>query len=441
MKKILNILLRESFISLSNNRGFALVMVLMLLASLAALGVWGTRATLIDSRITQNYKENIRALYIAEAGVARAVNQLSSVSGGFNSILVGNDGISGTTDDGILSFGPSVSFGEGIYSVRITDNNDGDGNLFNDSDNRIIVISTGSINGAVKEVQASVRNNSTPLFNMAVFGDDGMELKSNTHTDSYDSEVGAYGGSNVGSNGDIGTNAITTTPSAISLLGNAVINGDALVGPGGNPDTAISLDFNCHITGSKSAASSPRELPSITPPSGLPDKGSINMDFGEMTITSSGRYSSIAMDGISTLTIGGTGEIVIYADSLTLDSISTLKIDSTVAKVTIYVSQTFTVDSNSKINNLSKDPLKMAIFGTDSLTSCTFDSNSQYYGTLYAKNADIILDGNTQVFGAVVGKTVRTDSNAIIHYDEALARNGPSVGSGIRTTAWKENFN
>ena len=59
--------------------------------------------------------------------------------------MKGADGIAQTADDGLLSFGESVSLANGNCSVIITDNDDGDGDSYSDSDNIIQVTSTGSI--------------------------------------------------------------------------------------------------------------------------------------------------------------------------------------------------------------------------------------------------------------------------------------------------------
>lgn len=432
-----------------NERGIALGVTVMLLASLAVLGIWGARATLIDSRITQNYKESIRALYIAEAGIARAVDEIKNKGTSFNDILVGSDGLSGTKDDGILSFGVSIKFGGGIYSVKVIDNNDGDKNLFKDSDNRVIIISAGSVNGSVKNIEVGVEKTSTFLFDKALFADAGLTFTGSGKVDSYDSALGAYGNKNNAANGDIGTNSTSTSPAAVSLYDFFVVHGDAFIGPGGDTTSAFSLDGGSQITGTTSTLTSKKELPSISAPSGLPDRGFLTVPlYGEEYIGSSGSYSSINVQNGSDLIINGSGEIVIYAQKLIFNNTSKLYIDPAVSKVTIYTEAVTFNSSGVQLNASTgpKDiplPSKLVVLGTDSMTICDFPLNFEFYGTFYAKNADITFAGNgTNIYGAIVGKTITVPKGEDVnfHYDEDLV-NSNSTANVFKILSWREKWN
>jgi len=46
-----------------------------------------------------------------------------------------------------------------------------------------------------------------------------------------------------------------------------------------------------------------------------------------------------------------------------------------------------------------------------------------------AKNSSISFDSNADVYGAVIAKNIEMDSNACIHYDEALNSTGGGSGS------------
>ena len=138
-----------------NEKGMVLPLGLMFLAIIAILGTTAVIITTTDLKIGTNYKLSEQAFYAAEAGLQRAADALKAdASNGFNDELLGTDGSSGTSDDGILSFGSSVSFGDGTYAVQVTDNDDGDGNLFSDSDKKVIITSTGTVNNASKTIEA-----------------------------------------------------------------------------------------------------------------------------------------------------------------------------------------------------------------------------------------------------------------------------------------------
>ena len=137
-----------------NEKGMVLPLGLIFLAIIAILGTTAVIITTTDLKIGTNYKLSEQAFYAAEAGIQRAANALKAgASNGFDDELLGSDGSSGTSDDGILSFGSSVSFGGGTYAVRITDNND-DGDLFSDLDEKVIITSTGTVNNASKTIEA-----------------------------------------------------------------------------------------------------------------------------------------------------------------------------------------------------------------------------------------------------------------------------------------------
>jgi hypothetical protein len=74
----------------------------------------------------------------------------------------------------------------------------------------------------------------------------------------------------------------------------------------------------------------------------------------------------------------------------------------------------------------------------DNLTNVTFDSNSDYYGTLYARNADLTLDSNVNFYGSIIANTIDMDSNVGIHYDEALADKLGGTVAGLTVRFWRE---
>lgn len=313
------------------------------------------------------------------------------------------------------------------------------------------------------------------IFTCAIFGDDWVKMASNAETDSYNSAEGAYGGSNIGSNGDVGTNSITTSLPyyAIELSSNAEINGDAQIGPDGNTSTAIELASNADITGTESAASSLQDLPSVSAPSDiLPDGGSITLGGTDSQgITSNAKYSSITLDNNSSLTISTAkvyitgnlttdsnsqitinynGAVTIYvAGTTSFKSNSDLIISNTYPNtdVTFYVGASFIMDSNTSINNQSQKPSKFSLLAVDTVTdpgspetdpAIKLNSNSAIYGTVYAKNAGVLLNSNVDIYGAVTANTVKLDSNAEVHYDESVVTDSDSPGYGVTFVTWQE---
>lgn len=139
-----------------NESGIALVMALLTMTLLTLLGTAALTLTDIEIKISANDKGAKEAFYIAEAGIEHARALLKTAS--FDDVLEGDDNNKNETDDnGVFGFGSNVPFGKGNYDVKVTDNDDGDGDVWDDFDGKIIVTSTGtSSNGARNKVEIVV---------------------------------------------------------------------------------------------------------------------------------------------------------------------------------------------------------------------------------------------------------------------------------------------
>lgn len=103
---------------------FAIVMITVLIA-----GIWVSVD--VNARSTRNREESLKAMQIAEAGANHALAVLNEelADTTYTSLLLGDDGLPLTDDDGILvGFGldsgdeipvSGVAFGEGTYTVQI----------------------------------------------------------------------------------------------------------------------------------------------------------------------------------------------------------------------------------------------------------------------------------------------------------------------------------
>ncbi|MEO7298652.1 MAG: hypothetical protein ABI042_08770, partial [Verrucomicrobiota bacterium] len=110
------------------------------------------------------------------------------------------------------------------------------------------------------------------------------------------------------------------------------------------------------------------------------------------------------------------------------------------ASLKIYVgASTSRLGGNGVINN-GGNATNFYYFGLPSNTDVDFGGNASFTGVVYAPQADFHLGGggaNTYDFvGASVSKTVHMNGHFNFHYDEALARVGPSRGYVI--DSWNE---
>ena len=91
------------------------------------------------------------------------------------------------------------------------------------------------------------------------------------------------------------------------------------------------------------------------------------------------------------------------------------------SSLTLYLGDTFIQRSESEINNLTMDPTKLLIYGTDSFNGLMeWRSNASFYGAVYVPRADVQYDSNADFYGSLIGKYIEIFSNARFHYDLAL---------------------
>ncbi len=395
------------------NRGLAIVVVMVFTIILLVLGLTFLKLATTERISADKSIHLAKAFYLAEAGLERGRSWLNSAS---------TPPIS-TVDP----FGGLQSYSGGTYQVTITPL----------STTQYEISSTGRFGSpAVAKTLKNILQLKS-IFSHAVFGEENVTLNSNAYIDSYNSGDGSYGGENVGSDGNVGTNAIATVdPYSIYLMDNATINGNVTIGPDGDIDDAIEISNDAEITGTQSAASSPQGLPEVIAPTGLPEEGSITLGGNStLTINTSGEYSSIQLNSNSSLTLDG--DLTIYiSGALDLNSNSQIIIAEG-SDVTICLAGSFSQSTNSQINNLTEDPTKLAICGTDTLTYVDWASKSDFYGSFYARNADVNISSNAEIYGSIIADSVSLASNARVHYDEALAE-GSDYGSSYRVISWEE---
>jgi hypothetical protein len=245
-------------------------------------------------------------------------------------------------------------------------------------------------------------------FEFAVFAEEGAELKNSALVDWY----------NYGTDDEIlkvGTNSIAS--GAFTFKNSSTINGDVVVGVGGNPDLVID-DFGATITGETRALRERNALPPIAVPQWLdllPSSGTIQNDT---TITNSAKYSDINLKNSKTLLIDG--DVILYVTGeIILGNSAEVQIDND-ASLILYLGGDFEGKNSSTINNLTQNTKKLQIYCLDSCENMVFKNSSDFYGVVYAPNANVIMDNSANLYGAVVAKTFQQMNSAALNYDASL---------------------
>ncbi len=141
----------------SEERGAALVIALMILVVLTLLGTSATTTTMIDIRVAGNEKSQRLAFYAAEAGTQAgcvALNDLKTAdSGSWDNLLAETQDLNDYIDN---NFG-GRNVGTASFTLAVVDNTDLDGSTTVDTDNVIVMTSTGQHLNSQVEIRTTVR--------------------------------------------------------------------------------------------------------------------------------------------------------------------------------------------------------------------------------------------------------------------------------------------
>jgi hypothetical protein len=246
-------------------------------------------------------------------------------------------------------------------------------------------------------------------------------LDHNDLVDSFDSGVGPY---------DQTTNS--------GLHGNAGANGDVEIDYNSTVDGNVQAGDDLYkssgvtVTGTQANKLSPNptdpgvQFPTLTP--GVTPTGPLTVYANTTTTLSAGTYyyTYIKMgDNAKLLTTGGPVTIYVTGPPISW----TNKLADLGSSVTLGA------NPGTQLNIITKSDGS----STDFLTFAAQD-NFTLYGSLYGKNTDVYLGSNSQVFGSIIGRTLRARSGSKIHFDQAMSNrevchNGKFT---IRRGTWRE---
>ena len=385
---------------LQNNKGSALLIALALMLLVAAVGIITVDSANTDIELSYNQLHEEQAFYVAEAGAKQALWQL-------NDSCAWRAGYS------------SHSFGDGEYAVSLTDSID-DTTLFD----TVLIRSTGEVEGS----RTTVTLTTVPVyiypFRYAMFADAGIVLDRETCTDSYDSDSGSYAATAIDSLGDIGSNG-TVTSSQLVEFGGSV----SVATPGG-----ISLGASNTFTDTTSTADSVQLDPISTDEMAWARSNSVaqtGLTGTDFTYNNGTKALTSGSDATITLASG-----VYYFSSITLGQNTAVNL-APGAKVKIYVAGDILFNQGSTMTT-NGVPSDLLVYSTGSMLK--FAQGNTFTGAFYGPDAHIQYDQTTQLFGALVGNTIKLDRYACFHYDRSLARVTHGTTGEMIAVAWGEEY-
>ena len=414
-----------------NERGAVLVVALLVTVMMLILTMPFLTKLSGSYRLAEKSYRTLTATNLAEAGIERAIWELN-----YGSIWTWD----GEPNNRSLELSDlQAANGNEIGDVSVSIQAPLGQLPLIESTGEVMHISPSTIDRTVRVLLERI--DSPSVFTFGIFGEDGLDVVGSAYIDSYDSRKGGYGGDNVGEKGHSGTNA--TYQGCIGLRNNTTIHGSAFVGPGADPENVIVIQNNSEITGVQEALLEEKSLPSVPPPEGLPFRGDYLLPVNsEDAILASGEYSSFRLRSNTSVTI--LTDVILYVTGdFKMDSNSDLIITYG-ASLTLYLGGTFIQHSNSSINNLTMDPTKLLIYGTDSFSGLMeWRSNTNFYGAVYVPRAEIQYYSNSEFYGSLIGKYIELSSNALFHYDLALG-DVDTVGGGkswiYSVKSWQEKI-
>jgi len=281
-----------------------------------------------------------------------------------------------------------------------------------------------------RKVNASLRLKG--LFEFAVFTKERMELKNGTTVDWYVPDAD-------GDNLKVGTNS--TKENSLGLNTSVTINGDIAVGVGGDPDTVIEAKTDATIAGTAYALPEEQIFPSIDMPPALKTAPSMGNLSTSTTIAASAKYDQVNIGNSRVITIDGPVVLYIPGDII-LDNSAQLQINDANpdASLTLFLGGNLILKNGGFVNNLTKDPKRLKIFGLDSCRSIDFRTAGDFYGAIYAPNADVRSHNSVQIYGSIIANSFIQDVSANLWYDASL-RDVSYNDIGVRFVVdrWFEN--
>jgi len=411
-------------------RGSVLAISLLISVFMAILAIPFMTKYASRFRLTGKSFGSLAALNLAEAGLERAIWELN-----YGDILSWG----GTSTERTLNISNFAAAGGTVIGDIATTVYEPEGMAPTiESTGTVAFSGSQNISKTIRVVLAG--GAPPPLFNFMLFGANGVNVGGGAIVDSYDSRLGAYGGTNIGNGGNIGTNG--DIYGAINLGNGSIVNGSAMTGPETDPNEVIIMGMGADITGETAALDEPKDLPSVTVPTGLTNRGNLSVSGTTTTISQSGQYNNLALANNAVVTV--TSNVTLYVSgTFTLNNGAEFKINPG-CSVTLYFGGGWSLNSTAKISNLSQDPTKLVMYGTDTFTgSKTFCNSFETYAAMYFPKANVTLANTNTFYGSIIANQFMIGNNMRVHYDEACAslQTGfTSPTSSFEMKSWQEKI-
>jgi len=431
-----------------NERGVALVISLMFLAILAMLGSTAVVMTTTDMQIGANYKTHAQAFYDSDAGVNYVIAKMEA---GLKTWPRTFTLPTSSTPAIPLISTFTVPSGFGFtYPCEITV-------ISTDPDVYQFVSSGTGAQSSTASITVGVQRLSAIQF--GAFGDEKVDLKSSSdiyaysYTDNPSPDIATYPtGFEVG-DGDAGSNV------AVNLDMDSLVDGD--IGLGEDATGADASD----VSGQGGFTGTAQDLSRVDPdPLGVvggeyADKFTTysvpaNNDNSDATLVFSNTGNSI--DASNDIDLGNSDDLTLkgkagganyYINDVDVGNKAALYIDTTNGPVNIYLTGFFHTTTSSEVVNTTGcgagacscciwtpalncsaceattgKPSYFSIFANSQYSGdeIVISNSVKFSGLIYAPYLEIEMKNSAEIYGALMGKTVKMNNGATLFFDVDL---------------------
>lgn len=370
-----------------DRRGSALTAVLLILVVLAGMCAAVVSTSLLRQGAARSMHEQERAFQAAMTGLDIAVYEIQE------GVDLDSNGIGNAVGD----------VGGEAYAVTIDPAFSGGGEY--------TLQAAGQFGPSRQGIEVVIAADDS--FPFGVFARDGINMSGGFSVDSYNSSAGTYAsqvsGSHAGDEGNLGSNGDIKA-------GGGIVYGDATPGPGfqvtGDPS---------NVMGSTAPATTPFHPDPYVYSPPIASSGDWS---GPGTITAGTyRFDEFNVSGGNTVVI--SGDVTLYVDDkFTSSGGSILQVQPGASLVIHHGSSDFKVSGGGVVNE-SQEPGNVQLFSATE-KKVELSGGSDFYGLLYAPEAEFVASGSSQLFGRFIAASAKFSSGGgRLHVDTSL-----SVGGG-----------
>ncbi|MEM7227317.1 MAG: fibro-slime domain-containing protein [Planctomycetota bacterium] len=206
----------------------------------------------------------------------------------------------------------------------------------------------------------------------------------------------------------IATNA--TNNNAVTLNSGSTIEGDLLVGPGGNANAVVNAKSGSSVTGTIGALSTVIPMPTITVPNiGPMTNSDWKVESSTYVLSNDLHIGKGKVDSGGRLRINGHVTMVVD-DDFEVNSASRVEVMAN-SSLQLYVGGELKVNSGSSINNNTKDNNLVTVYITGS-KDVDINSGSGIYMNVAAPNSELVVNSGSRIDGSFIGQSIYLNSGS-----------------------------